>query len=144
MGSRGPISKDASQRVRRNKVVEQEIEGGEFDPVGPPLPTHFGPEGAKVRYTKSVRARYERWRRSPQGQHFLDSDWDRLRDVAPLWQALESNPTDVRLVAEIRATEKTLGATIEDRLRAHIKVGKRSDAPPVETAAPMKRFRVVG
>ena len=102
-------------------------------------------DGDKVRYSKRTRERYERWRRSPQSRHFLASDWDRLIDLAPLWHALEMSPLDTRLTTEIRAAEKTLGATIEDRLRAHIKVTPAKpaeDAPQV--AKPRERLRVVG
>lgn len=145
MGARGRIPKDATERVRRNKVFEAELEAGEFPPLGPALPQYFGPDGGKVRYSKRTRERYERWRRSPQSRHFLASDWDRLIDLAPLWHALEQNPLDTRLLAEVRAMEKTLGATIEDRLRAHIKVTApkpAEDAP--QAAKPRERLRVVG
>ena len=145
MGARGRIPKDATERVRRNKVFEAELEAGEFPPLGPALPQYFGPDGGKVRYSKRTRERYERWRRSPQSRHFLASDWDRLLDLAPLWHALEMSPLDTKLTAEIRAAEKTLGATIEDRLRAHIKVTApkpAEDAP--QAAKPRERLRVVG
>ena len=145
MGARGRLPKDPSERVRRNKVNEVEIAAGEFPPIGPPLPTHFGPDGGEVRFSKRTRERYEAWRRSPQSRHFLSSDWDRLLDLAPLWHALEQNPLDTRLLAEVRAMEKTLGATIEDRLRAHIKVTApkpAGDAP--QAAKPRERLRVVG
>ena len=145
MGARGRLPKDPSERVRRNKVFEAEVEAGEFPPIGPPLPTHFGPDGGKVRFSKRTRERYEAWRRSPQSRHFLSSDWDRLLDLAPLWHALEQNPLDTRLLAEVRAMEKTLGATIEDRLRAHIKVtAPKPDAEPSPLPKSANRLRVVG
>ena len=145
MGARGRLPKDPSERVRRNKVNEVEIAAGEFPPIGPPLPTHFGPDGGKVRFSKRTRERYEAWRRSPQSRHFLASDWDRLLDLAPLWHALERNPLDTRLLAEVRAMEKTLGATIEDRLRAHIKVtAPKPDAEPSPLPKSANRLRVVG
>jgi len=145
MGARGRLPKDPSERVRRNKVNEVEIAAGEFPPIGPPLPTHFGPDGGKVRFSKRTRERYEAWRRSPQSRHFLSSDWDRLLDLAPLWHALEQNPLDTRLLAEVRAMEKTLGATIEDRLRADIKVtAPKPDAEPSPLPKSANRLRVVG
>lgn len=145
MGARGRIPKDASERVRRNKVFEAELESGEFEPLGPALPQYFGPDGGKVRYSKRTRERYERWRRSPQSRHFLASDWDRLLDLAPLWHALEMSPLDTKLTAEIRAAEKTLGATIEDRLRAHIKVTAPKPAvEPSPLPRSANRLRVVG
>ena len=145
MGARGRLPKDPSERVRRNKVNEVEIAAGEFPPIGPPLPTHFGPDGGKVRFSKRTRERYETWRRSPQSRHFLSSDWDRLLDLAPLWHALEQNPLDTRLLAEVRAMEKTLGATIEDRLRAHIKVTAPKPAvEPSPLPRSANRLRVVG
>ena len=145
MGARGRLPKDPSERVRRNKVREVEIAAGEFPPIGPRLPTHFGPDGGKVRFSKRTRERYEAWRRSPQSRHFLSSDWDRLLDLAPLWHALEQNPLDTRLLAEVRAMEKTLGATIEDRLRAHIKVTEpKPDAEPSPLPKSAHRLQVVG
>lgn len=145
MGARGRLPKDPSERVRRNKVTEVEMASGEYPPLGPPLPQFFGPQGGKVRYSKRTRERYERWRRSPQSRHFLASDWDRLLDLAPLWHALEMSPLDTKLTAEIRAAEKTLGATIEDRLRAHIKVtAPKPVAESKPAAEPRERLRVVG
>lgn len=145
MGARGRLPKDPSERVRRNKVTEVEMASGEYPPLGPPLPQFFGPQGSKVRFSKRTRERYEAWRRSPQSRHFLASDWDRLLDLAPLWHVLEQCPVDTKLLAEVRAMEKTLGATIEDRLRAHIKVTAPKPAvEPSPLPRSANRLRVVG
>lgn len=146
MGARGSIPKDPEKRVRRNKMDGAEVilPSGEFDPLGPDLPQFYGPEGRKVRYAKSTRDRYRRWQCSPQSRHFLASDWDRLNDLAPLWDQLAKTPGDVRTLEMVVKIEKTLGAAIEDRLRARIhQAPPAADPKPDAPSSSRRNLRVV-
>lgn len=66
------------------------------------------------------------WRRSPQAKLFVETDWMRLRMLAPLVAAYWEAP-DKAVMAEIRQNETLLGATHADRLRNRIKVEKPSE-----------------
>lgn len=76
---------------------------------------------------------WDTWRRSPQAKAFVNTDWQRLRMVAPLVAAYWECP-ETKTLAEIRANETLLGATHADRLRNRIKVDR---APSAEAAGPL-------
>lgn len=64
---------------------------------------------------------YEMWRRAPQAQAFLATDWMRLQMLASVVEAFFQTP-DTKLLSEIRLNESLLGATHVDRLKGRIKV----------------------
>ena len=155
----GPTPKDPDKRLRSNPPTFPQTtldrEGGEL--LGPELPE---PE----RYCEQARAWYEVWRRAPQAQQFLATDWQRLAMIVPLVDrycrdAADERPSvqraAARLMAEVRATEKALGGTAEDRLRLRWRLrsgereeeaaeGKqRQEAQPAREASPDPRLALV-
>lgn len=70
---------------------------------------------------------WDTWRRSPQAKAFVNTDWQRLRMLAPLVAAYWEAP-DRSIMAEIRQNETLLGATYADRLRNRIKVERPAAA----------------
>lgn len=71
---------------------------------------------------------YETWRRSPQAALFEETDWLRLRLLAPILQGYYRRPSAAAL-SEIRMNEERLGATVVDRMRARIRIEREEDAP---------------
>lgn len=78
---------------------------------------------------------YDTWRRSPQAQLFLETDWSRLLMLAPYVESCNTalKPSAATL-SEIRMNEERLGATVVDRMRARIRVTAPDDddAPDAE------------
>src|ERR1700759_2587866 len=64
-------------------------------------------------WSDHVRSWYDTWRRSPQAKAFVDTDWMRLRMLAPLVDSYLQSPHHMKL-AEIRQNESLLGATHVD------------------------------
>lgn len=77
-------------------------------------------------YLPQVRSWYETWRRSPQAETFVNTDWQRLQFLAPLVQRYWLAPHHL-VMAEIRQSESLLGATFTDRLRARMKIDREPE-----------------
>jgi hypothetical protein len=115
-------------RRRRNADTFSDIKATVIDDgeiVGPALEGQWSP---------MVRSWWDTWRRSPQAKTFLDTDWMRLRMVAPLLEKYLASPHHLTM-AEIRQNESLLGATHTDRLKGRIKVQKPAEASVSENAA---------
>jgi hypothetical protein len=80
------------------------------------------------------------WRRAPQAEIFLDTDWSRLAMLIPLVAEYFTRPHFAKL-AEIRQNESLLGATVTDRLKARIKVDGAEPAGVPAGVAAMDDYR---
>jgi hypothetical protein len=171
MAGRGPAPganpnrKDPSQRRRRN--VEPTFEDlpaegyqGDFPPlpatwsntVLQPVETGDGeqemvPVTVKMTYLKLTREWYETWARSPMAVRFTQVDWMRLRQIAPLIDQYNRRPRK-DLASELRLQESVLGATVMDRQRMRLRVGKteepgEQDEPQEGKGAQVRRLRAV-
>ncbi|WP_189333228.1 hypothetical protein [Actinoplanes ianthinogenes] len=89
-----------------------------------------GPDlGGSRQYTDETVEWYETWRRSPQAAIFEDTDWQRLRMLAPLVDSYFRRPSKAAF-EEIRLNEERLGATVVDRMRARMRIEDADDAAP--------------
>lgn len=115
MAGHGPAPKDASERMRRNKVDAPILLTTDDDVRGPDLPeTHEWPQ--------PTRDWWDTWRNSPQAQTFTTTDWDFLLDTAVLHA--EYWLGDLKQAAELRLRVAKFGATPEDRARLKLTVGE--------------------
>lgn len=112
----GPLPKDQHQRERDTKRRQADAitltDDGEIR--GPAL---------RGTFSENTVEWYETWRRSPQAQLFLATDWERLQLLAPLVDMHFRRPAAAYLT-EIRMTEERLGALVVDRIRAKIRVSQ--------------------
>lgn len=142
MPGHGPPPKDPSQRIRRNKPATPALTVEPDDEIrGPELPEGFDWPPATVAW-------WELWRRSPQAQSFVDTDWSFLLDTAVLhadyWLG------DRSVAAELRLRAAKFGATPEDRMRLKLSIGTppAKSQPKAPTAASKDRksrlLRAVG
>lgn len=124
-GGRGPAPQEKRSRERDNYVRDElPLEG--YQGEVPPLP---GADG----FTEETCKWYWTWARSPQAVKFGTTDWQRLHMMAPIVDEYFRKP-NVKLLAEIRLQEASLGATPADRLRLHWKLADGS-----KTAKPAGR-----
>ena len=82
----------------------------------------------------ATRAWWDTWAGSPQGQHFLGTDWQRLSMLSVLVDAFYREPKPSTL-AEIRLSEAGLGCTLVDRARLHWSITPDAPAPAAEESA---------
>jgi hypothetical protein len=127
MGTRGPAPKDADKRQRRN-VDPIDPTVLEAEPSPPPKLTR----AQRQRMQPETRRWWDMWVRSPQGKHFLESDWERLLMLVPLVDGYWRDPKTATL-GEIRLNEERLGATVMDRQRLRYKV-ESPKAPEPDTS----------
>ena len=81
---------------------------------------------------------FDAWRRSPQAQAFLATDWERLVMVAPLRDVIARNPQrpSASAMAELRLNEERLGATLADRIRLRMNIVADAPLAPVKSLEP--------
>ena len=118
MAGRGPAP--STDAVRRNI---RPTAGVPADPV--PVPPLTG------NHLPATVAWYETWTKSPQARYFLSTDWQRLAMLAPLVDEYFTEPS-VKVMAELRQHEASLGATVTDRLRLNMQL----DAEPAAASKP--------
>lgn len=116
MGVPGPPPADNKRRRNASDISPQQSVTDDGERSGEPL-------GGV--WSRPVMDWWDAWRRAPQAKLFLDTDWQRLRMLAPLVEQYWILP-DKNIMAEIRQNESLLGATHVDRLRGRIKVDRRS------------------
>jgi hypothetical protein len=92
---------------------------------GPDLP-------GEDRFRQETRDWYATWRRSPQAEQFLVTDWQRLHMLAAIVDKFFEAPS-AQLMAEIRLNEERFGATPTDRLRLGYRV-RPAQRGPAQTA----------
>lgn len=121
MAGRGPAPKPADQRRRRNvdAVPTTKVEADD-ELRGPELPEEFAWCSRTLQW-------WDLWRRSPQAQTFIDTDWDFLLDTAMLHHEFWSGNASV--AAELRLRVAKYGATPEDRARLRMQVAPAGSAP---------------
>jgi hypothetical protein len=136
----GPLPREQHARERDTRRRQSDVVAVSPDGVarGPELEGAYGPD--TVRW-------YDTWRRSAQAQLFTDTDWGRLRILAPIVELYFRRPTAAAL-GEIRLNEERLGATYTDRLRAKIRVetgpvalSASDDAPRAPVSSIADRLR---
>ena len=116
----GPPPKRPSERRKpRPKGSEPPRRTLKASPsAAPPLPD-------AVHLSERTRAWYRTWSTSPQAARFLATDWQRLGMLAALVERYFEAPTPA-LMAEVRISEASLGATEADRLRLRWDVADES------------------
>ncbi|GAA3625952.1 hypothetical protein GCM10022200_05380 [Microbacterium awajiense] len=129
MPGRGPLPSAQRQRDRDNRrrasdtahvTDDGELRGPDFP--HDVIPT---PHPATVAW-------WTTWRRAPQAQLFLSTDWQVLRRAARLQEdVMTSAKVSAAAVSELRLIEERLGATYADRLRARITVDTAPALAPV-------------
>lgn len=134
MPGRGPVP--AEKKRRRNVDTFAENTRSVVDDG-----VARGPE-ADEDWSPFVRGWWETWRRSPQAQTFVVTDWQRLRMLAPLVEAYVSG--DLKVMTEIRLNESLLGATHADRLRNRVRVESVGSAPEASVTRLYDRDRLAG
>lgn len=131
MAGRGFAPKDASKRAGHSKDPNPTTTIRFVGCPQPPLP-----EGLDW-HPRTV-AWWAMWGRSPQSEHFMESDWDFLMDTALMHSAMWANG-QWTLAAEVRLRVAKYGATPEDRarLRMHFADADEKDAkrPAVGTSS---------
>lgn len=129
MAGRGPAPKPAGRRARTNAdPVPQTLLRFERAEA-PDLPE-------EIAWHSRTQAWWESWRRSPQADLMVETDWVFLLDTALMHHAMWTNGTWT-LAAEVRLRVAKFGATPEDRARLRMafadadeKDAKRPSAPP--------------
>lgn len=123
MGGRGPAPK--SERSRPNDTARRHAEMVRVAPDdvvrGRDLPEHDW-------HPRTLRW-WDTWRRSPQAQTFVGTDWDFLEDTAFLYDAMAKG--DTGLAGELRLRVAKFGATPEDRMRLKLSIDESVSTEPV-------------
>lgn len=131
MAGVGPAPKDPSRRARRNKdTIPQTIL--RFERAEPPdLPEDRD-------WHPRTRAWWEMWKRSPQAEVMVESDWYFLLDTALMHDAMWSKG-QWTVSAEVRLRVAKYGATPEDRARLRMQFAdadeKDAKRPPAQQSA---------
>jgi hypothetical protein len=126
MGGRGPAPKDPSELRRRNVTPELVVVAPDDQVRGPELPDGY-------EWPERTREWWETWRRSPQAQVFIDTDWSYLLDTALLHAEFWLG--DPSMAGELRLRVGKFGATPEDRLRLKIAVVTPTPSPEPRSSA---------
>lgn len=135
MAGRGPQPKDPSKRARRNADPVPTTRIAFVRAEQPKLP-------AGVLWHPRTDEWWAMWGRSPQAEHFMESDWDFLLDTALMHNEMWTNG-DMKMAAEIRLRVAKYGATPEDRarLRMNFADADEKDAKrPVNTPSARERY----
>ena len=109
MAGVGPAPKDPSRRARRNKEPQPQTVLRFEKADAPDLPE-------EVDWHPRTRDWWEMWKRSPQAEVMIESDWFFLLDTALMHDAMWSKG-QWTLAAEVRLRVAKYGATPEDRAR---------------------------
>lgn len=138
MAGRGSAPKATRSRARDTKRRDEQMTKVEADQElrGPELPADVLPDGEE--WHPRTLQWWETWRRSPQAQTFIDTDWDFLLDTALMHHTMWRKGR-WEFASELRLRAAKFGATPEDRMRLKLKV----DAPAAAPAAPSETPRSV-
>lgn len=141
MAGRGGAPKDPETRARRNRdsMSPEQTVSVDGQLRGPELPNVLEDDSWHPR----TLAWWDTWRRSPQAQTFLATDWEFLIDTALMHHTMWSKGR-WEFAAELRLRAAKFGATPEDRLRLRLKVEAPGDAksaePEAQAAASRSRY----
>lgn len=128
MAGRGFAPKDPSKRAGHSKDPNPSTKIRFEQAVQPALP-------ADVEWHPRTVAWWEMWGRSPQAEHFMESDWDFLLDTALMHTAMWSKG-QWTLAAEVRLRVAKYGATPEDRARLRMHFADADEKDSKRPAAP--------
>jgi hypothetical protein len=136
MAGRGFAPKETRSRARDAKSRDAEMRRIEDDGAarGDTLPEGVLPDQESW-HPRTVQW-WETWRRSPQSQTFIATDWDFLLDTALLHHVMWTKGR-WEFASEVRLRAAKYGATPEDRMRLKMKIetpGETADRP----AAPQR------
>lgn len=148
MAGRGFAPKETRSRARDAKSRDAEMQRLEDDGAarGDHLPEGVLPDEESW-HPMTVRW-WETWRRSPQSQTFVATDWDFLLDTALLHHVMWTKGR-WEFASEVRLRAAKYGATPEDRMRLKMKIETPSDAktqpsePQRPTSDRRKSLRIV-
>lgn len=148
MAGRGMAPKETRSRARDSKARDRELQRLEDDGElrGPRLPEGVLPDDDD--WHPRTRQWWDTWRRSPQAQTFIATDWDFLLDTALLHHVMWTKGR-WEFASEVRLRAAKYGATPEDRMRLKLKVdapgGEKPPAPetPRSTSDRRKNLRIV-
>lgn len=107
MAGRGPRPSPNARRTNNKNSEISLTTGGDRKASAPKL-------FKRAQYSVAVQRWWDTWMESPQAEHFLPTDIERLQQLAPLVQQYWDEPK-TSILAEIRLNEERLGATIRDR-----------------------------
>lgn len=120
---RAPSERLSRERDQKRREAEQTVVQHDDEVRGPDLPDEFA-------WCSRTRQWWDLWRRSPQAQAFIDTDWDFLLDTAMLHHEFWSGNASV--AAELRLRVAKYGATPEDRARLRMQVAPQDAKPAAE------------
>jgi hypothetical protein len=148
MAGRGFAPKEMRSRARDSRARDAELNRVEDDGEvrGPELPEGVLPDQESW-HLRTVQW-WETWRRSPQAQTFIATDWDFLLDTALLHHVMWTKGR-WEFASEVRLRAAKYGATPEDRMRLKLKIdapGASAPAPPEtprSTSDRRKNLRIV-
>lgn len=148
MAGRGFAPKETRSRARDAKSRDAEMQRLEDDGAarGDLLPDGVLPDQESW-HPMTVRW-WETWRRSPQSQTFVATDWDFLLDTALLHHVMWTKGR-WEFASEVRLRAAKYGATPEDRMRLKMKIETPGDAkamasePQRPTSDRRKSLRIV-
>jgi hypothetical protein len=115
MAGTGPPPKDPGQRRRRNKPAVPGKQVTDDQLVrGPDLPDGLDvlPDGGE--WHVMTRRWWDVWRKAPQAQTMIDTDWESMLATALMHHVMWSKGR-WEFASEIRLREKLTGATLLDR-----------------------------
>jgi len=134
MGSRGPIPKRSAERRRRNKPEMPDTKiavTGKVKRV--PCPADIHPE---------ARGWFLSLFHSGQSQRYEPSDWRQARILAIiLSRLLESPRPSAQLFSSWCSAADNLGTTEGARLRLHIEIDRKPQAPTLASVSVMDKYR---
>jgi hypothetical protein len=136
MAGRGPAPKDPEKRRRTNAdPVPTTVVTPDDGLRGPPLPD----DAISEPWHPRTLAWWDTWRRSPQAQTFVATDWDFLLDTAlmhhTMWQKGRWE-----FASELRLRAAKFGATPEDRARLRMQVSEPGAKPTAGEGRPGGRY----
>ncbi|WP_257136560.1 phage terminase small subunit [Streptomyces sp. f150] len=148
MAGRGFAPKETRSRARDAKSRDAELQRIQDDGAarGDILPEGVLPDQESW-HPRTVQW-WETWRRSPQSQTFIATDWDFLLDTALLHHVMWTKGR-WEFASEVRLRAAKYGATPEDRMRLKMKIetpGEPADrpaAPQRPASARRKSLRIV-
>jgi hypothetical protein len=134
MAGRGPAPAKTTRRTNKSAVPTTEVT---VDDAlrGPELPEF---PSAESDWHPMTRKWWDIWRRSPQAQAFVETDWSFLLDTALMHHAMWSKG-QWTLAAEVRLRAAKFGATPEDRARLKMEVVPQQAPAKAPTAAEARK-----
>lgn len=131
MAGKGFAPRDPSKRAGHSKDSTPTQTIKFVGAPQPPLPTLMDGE----EWHPQTMLWWEKWGRSPQAEHFMETDWDFLADTALMHSAMWSKGAWT-LAAEVRLRVAKYGATPEDRARLRMHFADADEKDAKRPAAP--------